>query len=108
MAIFRAQTTLASACEQVRVFLECHVHTQTLLKAYHQLGKLDALPLGSPQFDACVARFQQHLLDEPHRKDGVDNVRSGANRRQPASAFAELIQRLWVCETVAFAQRAVL
>ena len=102
-----AQTTLASACEQVRVFLECNMHTPILLKAYHQLGKLEALPLGSPQFDACVARFQQILLDEPHTSAAnvIDDA-SGTSRRQPAAAFAELIQRLWVCETVAFAQRA--
>lgn len=89
------------------------MHTPTLLKAYYQLDMLETLPLGSPQFDACVARFQQILLDEPHRVkrnasavNFIGDAQSCANRRQPAAAFAELIQRLWVCETVAFAQRA--
>jgi hypothetical protein len=60
----------------------------------NECSLLDATDLGSPEFDQVVSRFQLILLDDEAR-----GVRNGG---EPATAFAELIQRLYVCETVAF------
>lgn len=102
-------STLASAsvsptqvCEQLRVFLEKHVPLDTLLRAHAELSYVETVAAGSLEFEACLARFHCILQADLVGTRLVGSNNSDQRKSTTASDFAELIQRLFVCEAVAF------
>ena len=113
-----ASVSPTQICEQLRLFLEKHVHLDTLLRAHAELSHVETVAAGSAEFEACLARFHCILEagDEERARlsetclvgTGAEECTSAIQRKSSSAAdFAELIQRLFVCEAVAFDRASI-
>jgi hypothetical protein len=108
-----ASVSPTQVCEQLRVFLEKRVPLDTLLRAHAELSHVETVAAGSLEFEACLARFhcilQADLTDTCMVGSDTSACAGIADQRKSttASDFAELIQRLFVCEAVAFDRASI-